>query len=125
MKRAIDDWFGELTESGSLLEGLRFESWKQARTVSLDSGTASDAAGPLLVGRPQDADSVLVACLVLEAKTIKAAVRIASSWPVREAVVEARPLDGSGRVEVIVLIGGSPAAQLGAALMKHGRYTAA
>jgi hypothetical protein len=93
IKLEVNAWLEELKATASLVEVVRFETWKMARTVSMDSGVATDTAGPLLAGLPKVADAVLVACVVAEARSLKAALGLARGWPVPDAVVEVRPID--------------------------------
>ena len=90
LKTEIDSWFRELDRRGA--QQILFTSWKKARTVICTDGDASDIPGPLLVGRPNEADAVVVAVITVDAKSMSEAVAIARSWPVPEAFVEVRPV---------------------------------
>jgi hypothetical protein len=86
MHRKIASWFGRLRASGRIRDQRKLGRANTATTVSLRDGLASVTIGPI-----NGPDELLVASVVVDAPDADAAIELAKSWPVADAVVEVRP----------------------------------
>ena len=97
----IGQWWGELSQKGTIVGGHQLQPPQTATTVKVHGGKAEVASGPI------NAKEALGGYGILEVSNLDEAIAIVKSWP-GDARVELRPIVEMASVDTV------PAAQAAA-----------
>jgi hypothetical protein len=85
--RRIGEWWRERVAAGHIVDGHELEPSSTATTVRVDTrGSATVTDGPFMEGK-----EIVAGYAILDVPDLDAAISLASSWPVAEAL-EIRPI---------------------------------
>jgi hypothetical protein len=93
MFERIGQWWGELTEKGTIVEGHQLQPAHTATTVNVDGNGGAVADGPAFVtdGPFSEAKETVGGYGVLDVADLDEALRVARSWP-GHSRLELRPV---------------------------------